>query len=48
MEKEKKLYKKPELVTYGDVASISKDVIMPGTGDYLASLVDVPDVLAIS
>lgn len=48
MEKEKKLYKKPELVTIGDVASITKDVIKPGTGDILAAEMNIPDVLATS
>ena len=48
MEKEKKLYKKPELVAYGDVASITKDVIRPGTGDVIASAQGIPDVLATS
>ncbi len=48
MEKEKKLYKKPELVTIGDVASITKDVIKPGSGDVLAAQQGIPDVLATS
>ena len=48
MEKKKKLYKKPELVTIGDVASITKDVIQPGTGDVLATSLGIPDVLATS
>lgn len=46
MEKEKKLYETPELVTYGDLAFITKNVIAPGTGDFIATSQGIPDVLA--
>ena len=48
MEKEKKQYHKPELVIEGDLASITKNVIAPGTGDQLATSQGIPDVLASS
>ena len=46
MEKEKKQYHKPELAIEGDLASITQNVIRPGTGDYIATSQGIPDVLA--
>ena len=48
MDKEKKQYHKPGLVIEGDLASITKNVIKPGTGDVLATSQGIPDVLASS
>jgi hypothetical protein len=46
VEKAKKKYYKAELAILGDLASITQNVIAPGSGDLIALSQGIPDVLA--